>query len=284
MTWIRRALVTMLTNRSQGHEGHVIPESFKSLVIEPLHEVGSTRFAYRGVSHPHFQLIQSVHVHRLGSFKDLRLNLKTFPLLHTLVVHTLPDTFIQDTDFGSMNDSKVYEVVTAYLFDHRRHRNFRDNLIRLHQNEGKPKNFSLKARLNGMDYLTFIIVDLDTFEVERGIRCLPTNAFQSPREQALRNTLVPRIHIEGPCDRDHSNDALLAIVSNWRHHEPESVAHPMGPWHDGSYWTLYGHFKQKQRLEASQHRRLQMAAMTSQQEPEDRPMGDLVENLFRVQL
>jgi hypothetical protein len=273
-----------LTNRSRGHKGQVIHDNSKTLVIDPFYEVGSTCFVYRDVSQPHLQQIQTVHVHHLGSFKDLRLNLKTFPSLQTLVVHILPDAFIQNTNFGMMSDAKVYEFVTAYLFNHRRHRNFRDNLIKLHQNEGKPKTFSLKARLNGMDYLTFIIVDLDTLEVERGIRCLPTNFFRSPREQALRHALVPRIHTEEPYSRDYSNDALLEIASNWPYHEPKSVAHPMGPWHDAHYWRVYGHFRQKQRLEASRQRQLRMAVMDSQNGPEDSSMDNLGEDLSRVQL
>jgi hypothetical protein len=92
-----------------------------------------------------------VHVHRIGSFVDVRLNLNAFSSLKTLVVHIFPDPDIQNTNFGIMTNRQVYEFAITYLFHHRRHRHFRDNLSRLHQNEGGLKNFTLRAHLKGMD-------------------------------------------------------------------------------------------------------------------------------------
>ena len=60
------------------------------LETEPLWEAGSTGFRPRctqtDVSLHH---LENLHPHRLGSFKDFRLNLETFPCLQTLVVHII---------------------------------------------------------------------------------------------------------------------------------------------------------------------------------------------------
>jgi hypothetical protein len=293
----------MRTDTSQDLEYRGIDDSSKTLVIRPLQEVGSTCVVYPGAtgSLP-LQQIQNVHVHRLGSFKDLRLNLKEFHSLKTLVVHTLPDLFIQNTNFGNMDDNQVYDLATGYLFHHRRHRHFRDNLNLLHQNEGKGKNFSLKVLINGTDRLTFIIVDLDKRAVERGIRCLPRTFSQSPREEALCNALVPRIQIYDPCYRVHSDAALLEQISDWPPNGPFPVPGALSPWYSETSCKPYRHVRDQQLLAASRHperqpddvqtqrwtmtprRQENVAASQCQQEEdaEECRMADLTESLLRM--
>jgi hypothetical protein len=245
---------TMFPDPSRGNEGRSIVDRPNNIVIGPLTRAHSIRFRIHESSDVPLSQIQNVHVHLLGCFKDLRLNLKTFPSLQTLVVHILPDPVIQNTDFRTMSDHQVYDFATAYLFSHLRNRNFRDNLLRLHQNEGRPNNFSLKAHIKGTDHLTFIIVDLDTREVERGIRCLPTTFFQSPREQSLRDAQVPRIQIPEPCHPSHSDDAWQEITLNWNRSGYSNLAGQPATWYGPEYIDLWKHFQQQQQLEASGHR------------------------------
>lgn len=55
------------------------------LETEPLWEAGSTGFRTPCTTDVSLHHLENLHSHRLGSFKDFRLNLETFPRLQTLV-------------------------------------------------------------------------------------------------------------------------------------------------------------------------------------------------------
>jgi hypothetical protein len=275
---------TTLLHPSPSNEGRRTNGKCDTVVIHPPQSENSRYFVFDKLPEIPLSQIQIVHVHRIGSFVDLRLNLNAFSSLKTLVVHILPDPDIQNTNFGIMTNRQVYEFAITYLFHHRRHRRFRDNLSRLHQNEGRPKNFTLRAHLKGMDSLTFIIVDLDTHDIERGIRCLPPDFFQSPREGSLRNDFVPRIQIPEPCHPSHCDDAWWEISLNWlRTHKP-NPADLSGPWRDPEYCRLFRHFQQQRQLEASQHGQLQLAALQTDEDVRQRREVGLEKALRRMQL
>jgi hypothetical protein len=164
------------------------------LEIEPLWEAGSTRFRTRCTQtddSPHH--LENLHPHRLGSFKDFRLNLETFPRLQTLVVHIITDQKIRETNFRIMSDEEVFQFLEKYIWHARRHRHFRDNLNALYHMplssnlkrlyrmsfsadldkiypiQGKRRDFSLKVRMSDGEGPEYILADLDTWEVERGM-------------------------------------------------------------------------------------------------------------------
>ena len=164
------------------------------LGIEPLWEAGSTGFRPRctqtDVSLHH---LENLHPHRLGSFKDFRLNLETLPRLQTLVVHIITDQKIRDTNFRIMSDKEVFQFFEKYIWHARRHRHFRDNLNALYHMplssnlkrlyhmsfsadldqiypiQGKRRDFSLKVRMSDGEGPEYILANLDTWEIERGM-------------------------------------------------------------------------------------------------------------------
>lgn len=162
---------------------------------------------------------------------------------------------------ASRSTARMYEFATTYLFHHHRDGHLRDNLSRLHQNEGRLKNFTLRTHVTGMDQLTFIIVDLHTHDIERGIRCLCPTVFQSPRERSLQDVLDTRIQIPEPCHPSQSDGAWWKISLHWLRTRRPNPAGLSGPWRDPGHCTLCHHLQQQRQLEASRRGQLQLAAL-----------------------
>lgn len=150
----------------------------RSVEIEPPQEAGSTAFRSRGTPDISLEHVQNLQLHRLGSFEDFRLNLEEFPRLQTLVVHIMPDKKVRNANSGAMNDDEVSRSVHKYIWHAQRHRHFRDNLNRLYHMEMKSRNFSLKVRMGHGEGLDYVLVDLDTGEVERGPQTGPLTFLQ----------------------------------------------------------------------------------------------------------
>lgn len=176
------------------NEAWILYDRAGPLEIEPLWEAGSTGFRPRctqtDVSLHH---LENLHPHRLGSFKDFRLNLETFPRLQTLVVHIITDQKIRETNFRIMSDKEVFQFFEKYIWHAHRHRHFRDNLNALYHMplssnlkrlyrmsfsavldqiypiQGKRRDFSLKVRMSDGEGSEYILADLDTWEIERGV-------------------------------------------------------------------------------------------------------------------
>jgi hypothetical protein len=167
------------------------------LEIEPLWEAGSTGFRPRCTTDVSLHHFQNLHIHRLGSFEDFRLNLETIPRLQTLVVHIITDQKIRNTNFRIMSDKEVFQFFDWYIWHAHRHRHFRDNLNaiyhmplsgnlkrlyrmsfsadldRIYPIQGKRRDFSLKVRMSDGEGPEYILADLDTWEIERGTGSQP---------------------------------------------------------------------------------------------------------------
>ena len=164
------------------------------LETEPLWGAESTGFRPRCTqTDASLHHLDNLHPHRLGSFKDFRLNLETFPRLQTLVVHIITDPKIRETNFRIMSDKEVFQFFEKYIWHAHRHRHFRDNLNAIYHMplssnlkrlyrmsfsahldqfypiQGKRRDFSLKVRMSDGEGPEYILADLDTWEIERGM-------------------------------------------------------------------------------------------------------------------